>query len=99
MGKHTVHAPILGEHVSGQSNKPLSRPPHSLTSQQVLEELRSDATTGLAPDEIPRLLEEMGPNELEQKRGVQPIKIFLEQIFNAMTLVRLPQYNLLFQIS
>lgn len=91
MGKHAVHAPILGEHVSGQSNKPLSRPPHSLTSQQVLEELRSDATTGLAPDEIARRLEEMGPNELEQKRGVQPVKIFLEQIFNAMTLVRLPQ--------
>ncbi|KAF4993758.1 hypothetical protein FDECE_13322 [Fusarium decemcellulare] len=87
MGKHAVHAPVLGEHVSGQSNKPLSQPPHSLTSQQVLDELRSNASTGLSPEEIPQRLEEMGPNELEQKKGVQPIKIFLEQVFNAMTLV------------
>ncbi|KAF4464839.1 potassium sodium efflux P-type ATPase fungal-type [Fusarium albosuccineum] len=87
MGKRAVHAPVLGEHVSGQSNKPLSQPPHSLTSQQVLDELCSDASTGLTPEEIPRRLEEMGPNELEQKKGVQPIKIFLEQVFNAMTLV------------
>lgn len=88
MGKHTVHAPVLGEHVSGQSNKPLSLPPHCLTSQQVLDELHSNATTGLSPEEIPQRLEEMGANEIEQKRGVQPVKIFLEQVFNAMTLVR-----------
>ncbi|KAJ3504363.1 hypothetical protein NM208_g16350 [Fusarium decemcellulare] len=87
MGKHAVHAPVLGEHVSGQSNKPLSQPPHSLTSQQVLDELHSNASTGLSPEEIPQRLEEMGPNELEQKKGVQPIKIFFEQVFNAMTLV------------
>lgn len=94
MGKHTIHAPILGEHISGQSNRPLSQPPHSLTSQQVLDELHSNATTGLAPEEIPKRLEEMGPNELEQKKGVQPVKIFLEQIFNAMTLVRQTQYHI-----
>lgn len=88
MGKHIVHAPMMGEHVPGQSNKPLSQPPHSLTSQQALDELRSNATTGLSSEEIPQRLEEMGPNELEQNKGVQPIKIFLEQIFNAMTLVR-----------
>ncbi|KAI7775168.1 hypothetical protein LA080_007311 [Diaporthe eres] len=70
MGKHTVHAPVLGEDVSGQSNKPLSQPPHSLTSQQVLDELCSNAATGLAPEEIAQRLEEMGPNELEQKKGV-----------------------------
>lgn len=98
MGKHTVHGPVLGEHNSGQSNKPLSQPPHSLTSHQVLDELRSNATAGLAPEEIPQHLEEMGLNELEQKRGVQPVKIFLEQIFNAMTLVRRLYYHLLFHI-
>ncbi|KAL2690042.1 hypothetical protein Neosp_004110 [[Neocosmospora] mangrovei] len=87
MGKRAVHAPVLGEHVSGQSNKPLSQPPHSLTSQQVLDELGSNAATGLAPEEIAQRLEEMGPNELEQKKGVQPVKIFFEQVFNAMTLV------------
>ncbi|CAM1502447.1 Fc.00g044310.m01.CDS01, partial [Cosmosporella sp. VM-42] len=87
MGKATPHAPILGEHVSGQSNKPLSRPPHSLTSPQVLEELKSDAINGLGLEEVPRRLVEYGLNELERRKGVQPVKIFLEQIFNAMTLV------------
>ena len=87
MGKSPRHVPILGEHVSGQSNKPLSRPPHSVTSAQVLEELKSNATSGLSPEEVPQRLAEYGPNELEQNKGVQPIKIFLEQIFNAMTLV------------
>lgn len=99
MGKYTVHAATLGARVSGQSNKPLSQPPHSLTSQQVLDELGSDAITGLTPEEISQRLEEMGSNELEQDGGVQPVKIFLEQIFNAMTLVRRSQNGLLFHVS
>lgn len=84
----------MGEHVSGQSNQPLSRPPHSLSAEQVLEELRSNSTTGLSPDEVPQRLDEYGPNELEQNKGVRPIKIFLEQIFNAMTLVGLAGLDL-----
>lgn len=87
MVKGKSYSPVLSQHISGQANKPLSQPPHSLTSQQVLDELSSNPETGLSPEEVPRRLEEMGPNELEQKAGVQPIKIFLEQIFNAMTLV------------
>jgi magnesium-transporting ATPase (P-type) len=87
MVKRKTYAPVPGQHISGQANKPLSQPPHSLTSQQVLDELCSNPDTGLRPEEVPRRLEEMGPNELEQKAGVQPVKIFLEQIFNAMTLV------------
>ena len=80
-------AAVLAAHISGQSNKPLTRPPHSLSSAQVLEELNSDPTKGLDPDEVPRRLEEYGPNQLDEKAGVQPLKIFFEQIFNAMTLV------------
>lgn len=76
-----------GDHISGQSNKPLSRPPHGLSGEQVLRELASDAAVGLDPEEVLRRLGEYGPNELEQKKGVQPLKIFLEQVFNAMTLV------------
>ncbi|KAH8729776.1 hypothetical protein BGZ61DRAFT_504555 [Ilyonectria robusta] len=89
MGKVASPSPVLGEHISGQSNKPLSNPPHTLTSQQTVDELRSDAVKGLDPEDVPRLLAEFGPNELEQNKGVQPVKIFLEQIFNAMTLVLL----------
>jgi magnesium-transporting ATPase (P-type) len=72
---------------SGQSNKPLSRPPHALEFEVVLKELSVDPCSGLLEDEASRRLIEYGPNELQQKKGVQPVKIFLEQIFNAMTLV------------
>lgn len=76
-----------GAHVSGQSNTPLSRPPHALRSEAVLNELKSDASAGLSLEEATRRLQEHGFNELERKKGVQPLKIFLEQILNAMTLV------------
>lgn len=74
-------------HVSGQSNVPMSRPAHSMSSEETLKELRADATSGLSSDEAAQRLASAGRNELEQKKGVQPIKIFIEQIFNAMTLV------------
>jgi magnesium-transporting ATPase (P-type) len=77
-----------GRHVSGQSNKPISQPAHSLTAEQVLTELQANSSNGLSSDEAARRLKELGPNELERQKGVQPLKIFLEQIFNAMTLVR-----------
>ncbi|KAL2880655.1 hypothetical protein SGCOL_004032 [Colletotrichum sp. CLE4] len=77
------------EHVSGQSNKPLSRPPHSLEAIQVLEELHVDQGQGLDLEDAAHRLAELGRNELRQQKGVQPLKIFLEQIFNAMTLVLL----------
>ncbi|KAH9233314.1 hypothetical protein K456DRAFT_1911637 [Colletotrichum gloeosporioides 23] len=77
------------EHISGQANKPLSRPPHALDVGQVVTELDVDASQGLTSDEASRRLEELGRNELRQNKGVQPVKIFLEQIFNAMTLVLL----------
>lgn len=76
-------------HVSGQSNMPLSRPAHSLASDDTLRELEADQHTGLSSQNAEQRLSQVGPNELEQKKGVQPIKIFIEQIFNAMTLVLL----------
>ncbi|KXH53215.1 potassium/sodium efflux P-type ATPase [Colletotrichum salicis] len=56
---------------------------------QVLEELHVDQGQGLDPEDAVRRLAELGRNELRQQKGVQPVKIFLEQIFNAMTLVTL----------
>jgi len=78
---------VVEGHISGQSNKPLSRPAHSLSGDQVLQELQSDSARGLTADDATRRLAELGKNELERKKGVQPWAIFLEQIFNAMTLV------------
>lgn len=80
------------DHVSGQSNKPLSRPAHALTHQQLVEELGADALAGLSPDEAKRRLEEYGANALGDAEGVQPLKIVVAQIANAMTLVRSPRF-------
>ncbi|KAK4164622.1 hypothetical protein QBC43DRAFT_45658 [Cladorrhinum sp. PSN259] len=74
-------------HVSGQSNKPMSRPAHALTHKQVAEELQADILSGLTADEAKRRLDEFGKNELGEDDGVQPIKIIIAQVANAMTMV------------
>ncbi|KAM3461587.1 hypothetical protein BB8028_0007g02390 [Beauveria bassiana] len=84
--------PPAAVHVSGQqqsSTPHMSRPAHSMSSEETLKELRADPSSGLSSDEAEQRLANVGRNELEQKKGVQPIKIFIEQIFNAMTLVLL----------
>lgn len=85
MGKEAVKPDQ--NHVSGQSNKPLSRPAHALTHQQLAEELKADPLNGLSVDEAQRRLEEFGRNDLGEAEGVQPLKIVIAQIANAMTLV------------
>lgn len=74
-------------HVSGQSNKPLSRPAHALSHVEVAKELETDALDGLSPSEAESRLTQYGKNELGETEGVQPIRIIIAQIANAMTLV------------
>jgi P-type Na+/K+ transporter len=76
-------------HVSGQSNKPLSRPAHALPADTVIQELNTTPATGLSASEASQRLVEYGPNDLGEEEGVKPIKIFIEQICNCMTLVML----------
>lgn len=76
------------DHVSGQSNKPLTRPAHALPFQKVAEELGADTLAGLSPAEAKRRLEEFGTNDLGDAEGVQPLKIVIAQVANAMTMVR-----------
>lgn len=80
------------QHVSGQSNEPLSRPAHALSWEEVLRELGTDALDGLSADEAERRKTQFGPNELGDAEGVQPFKIVIAQIANAMTLVRLSDF-------
>jgi magnesium-transporting ATPase (P-type) len=89
MGGKTAQQIALADHVSGQCNTPLSKPAHSLSSHVVLEELRENPSRGLTAAEAADRLLTHGPNQLKEKKGVQPIAIFIEQIFNAMTLVSL----------
>ncbi|KAF4450297.1 putative Na+-transporting ATPase ENA-1 (sodium P-type ATPase ENA-1) [Fusarium austroafricanum] len=79
--------PVMEHHVSGQSNKPLSRPAHALPPETVVQELRTTPATGLTSAEAPLRHEECGPNDLGEEEGVKPIKIFIAQIWNCMTLV------------
>ncbi|TKA68887.1 hypothetical protein B0A49_09897 [Cryomyces minteri] len=75
------------QHVSGQANKPLSRPPHALSYSKVIEEIHADSEDGLTTTEAQERLEEFGQNELGDGEGVHPAKILLRQVANAMTLV------------
>lgn len=77
----------LEGHVSGQSNRPLSRPAHSLSLQQVVDELKTDTWSGLDDAEAKRRIDDYGTNELEEVEGVSVIKILVAQVANAMTMV------------
>ncbi|KAF7541104.1 hypothetical protein G7054_g849 [Neopestalotiopsis clavispora] len=79
----------LADHVSGQSNKPISKPAHALTYEQVISELKVDGDDGLTESKAKQRLEEFGNNELDNGPGVNPTKIILKQIANAMMLVLL----------
>jgi P-type Na+/K+ transporter len=78
---------LLAGHVSGQSNRPMSRPAHGLTYEQVATETEANLVDGLSPTEAQSRLETFGKNELGEAAGVQPLKILIGQIANAMTLV------------
>lgn len=77
----------LSNHKSGQSNEPISAPAHNLTFKEVCEQLASDANDGLSPAEAKTRLEKYGKNELDNGPGVNPVRILVRQIANAMMLV------------
>ncbi|KAM0246533.1 hypothetical protein ACHAP5_004657 [Fusarium lateritium] len=74
-------------HVSGQSNTPMTAPAHALTFDQVAQELAANVEDGLTEEEAKKRLETNGRNEFGEQEGVQPLKIFIGQIANALTLV------------
>lgn len=80
----------VDNHVSGQANKPLSRPAHALSPQQVIEEVKANSKDGLSSSEASTRLGDYGRNEFGEGEGVQPGKILIRQVANAMTLVDLP---------
>ncbi|KAL9607695.1 MAG: hypothetical protein Q9167_007414 [Letrouitia subvulpina] len=76
-------------HTSGQANKPLSSPAHALPCETVALEIGANTQDGLTAAEAKCRLEEFGRNELDKGPGVQPVKILIRQIANAMMLVKL----------
>ncbi|KFH40570.1 Sodium transport ATPase-like protein [Hapsidospora chrysogenum ATCC 11550] len=86
MGKDQEKKPVE-DHVSGQSNRPLSLPAHSLTVDQVVAELQADSLSGLSAQDAKSRLAEYGNNDLGEAEGVSPLKIIIAQVANAMTMV------------
>lgn len=80
--------PNLEGHVSGQANKPLTKPAHALPFDSVARELNSNTRDGLTAEEAKTRLEQYGRNELSGGGGVSPLKILIRQVANAMMLVR-----------
>ena len=89
----------LDNHVSGQSNQPISKPAHCLEWAQVAEELRADTDDGLTSEEAKKRLDEYGDNVLGNTGGVNPGKILLRQVANAMTLVLIMAMSVSFGIG
>ncbi|KAM5440594.1 P-type ATPase [Microsporum canis] len=71
----------------GQSQWPLSRPAHNLLHEGVVEEIGSNPKHGLTSSEAQRRLEQYGRNDLGNTESVQPAKMLLRQVANAMTLI------------
>ena len=85
--ERALHSDENRVHISGQANKPLSAPPHALPSDAFLDELKANVSDGLSSNDAKARLGEYGTNELDDGPGVQPVKILIRQIANAMILV------------
>ncbi|KAK7209144.1 hypothetical protein V2G26_016322 [Clonostachys chloroleuca] len=88
MGKQEDQS--VAEHVSGQSNKPMTAPAHALSYEQVAQELGANTQDGLSHDDATKRLEDYGRNEFGEGNKVSPVRIFVGQIANALTLVSPP---------
>ena len=76
-----------GTVVSVDSQSTLTDLPHTLTAAQIVEKLSTDSELGLHANEAESRLRTHGPNALDDGPAVQPIKILINQIANAMMLV------------
>ncbi len=71
---------------------------HTLTSDEVISELRS-GTRGLTDEEAARRLEEHGTNTIVIKKRISPLKIFLDQFRNLLVIILLLAAAVSFALS
>ena len=88
MAPHGSKENGLATHMSGQADEPLSTVPHAMSIEQVLEEAKTDQLNGLTASEAQSRFDRNGPNEIDEGPGISPVKIFVRQVANAMTLVK-----------
>lgn len=65
-------------------------PAHTQPFKDVLEILCVNQESGLSEDEAKKRKEKYGPNQLDEGPGVQPFRILVHQVANALTLVSAP---------
>lgn len=84
VGKHSAEKPgPLGD-VAAQV---MSQPAHCISAGDVLDQLQSDAQNGLSDSEVSKRQETHGANALEGSGGAGPIRILMNQVLNALTMV------------
>jgi hypothetical protein len=71
----------------GLDNGPQALLAHALTIDETRDQLETNLEDGLARSQIASRAEKWGRNELDDGPGVQPVKILVHQIANAMILV------------
>ncbi|HIK14247.1 MAG TPA: cation-translocating P-type ATPase [Leptolyngbyaceae cyanobacterium M33_DOE_097] len=62
-------------------------PWHTLSVENVVQDLQSDRNDGLSTQRAAELLQQYGPNELTETRGRGPLQILLDQFTNIMLLL------------
>ena len=60
---------------------------HTREAAAVLEQYEVDGNAGLSSDEAVRRFEQYGPNELVERDGIQPLRIFFNQFTDTMVIV------------
>lgn len=64
-----------------------SQPAHCIAANDVLDQLQSDAQSGLSDSEVAKRQGTYGANALEGSGGAGPIRILMNQVLNALTMV------------
>lgn len=65
----------------------LGGPAHTQSFKDVLQKLSVNQESGLSDDEVNKRRDLYGPNQLDEGPGVQPFRILVHQVANALTLV------------
>lgn len=67
----------------------LEAPAHTLPFEDVLQKLEVQPDSGLSDSHVKTRKDMYGPNQLDEGPGVQPFRILVHQVANALTLVSL----------
>jgi P-type Na+/K+ transporter len=65
----------------------LEVPAHTLPFEDVVQKLEVQPDSGLSDSHVKTRKEMYGPNQLDEGPGVQPFRILVHQVANALTLV------------